>query len=43
MPHDNPVPSLKRGRCNDYRFITEYNVYWYGVGSARQLIRELKI
>ena len=24
-------------RSNDYRFVTEYSVYWYGVGSAHQL------
>lgn len=24
----------KVGRCNDYRPVTEYGVYWYGIGSA---------
>ena len=24
-------------RSNDYRFVTEYSAYWYGVGSAHQL------
>lgn len=32
--YDNPVPSPEWGRCNDYRFVTEYGVYWYGIGSA---------
>ena len=40
--YDNPVPSLERGRCNDYRFVTEYNGYWYAAGSARQLFQQLK-
>ena len=25
---------------NDYRFVTEYSVYWYDVGSAHQLFQE---
>lgn len=27
-------------RSNDYRFVTEYNVYWYDVGSAPQLFQK---
>lgn len=30
------------GRSNDYRFVTEYNVYWYGVGSAHQLSKGVR-
>nr|DAH61433.1 MAG TPA: hypothetical protein [Caudoviricetes sp.] len=26
--YDNPVPSHRCGRCNDYRFVTEYDDYW---------------
>nr|DAN55315.1 MAG TPA: hypothetical protein [Caudoviricetes sp.]DAP53875.1 MAG TPA: hypothetical protein [Caudoviricetes sp.] len=25
--YGNPVPSLEIGRCNDYRFVTEYGNY----------------
>lgn len=25
--YDNPVPSPEKGRCNDYRLVTEYIVY----------------
>ena len=36
--HGYPVPSPEMGRSNDYRFVTEYGTYRYGVGSARQLL-----
>ena len=35
-----------RGRSNDYGFVTQYNAYWYGIGSAHQLfhiLQQLKI
>ena len=25
--HGYPVPSLERGRSNDYRLVTEYGIY----------------
>lgn len=34
QPHDNPVLSRYCGKCNDYRFVTEYSAYRYGIGSA---------
>lgn len=40
--YDNPVPSLGRGRCNDYRPVTEYGVYWHDAGSARQLFLKVE-
>ena len=31
---------MSKERCNDYRFVTEYIIYWYDGGSAHQPLTE---